>query len=634
VDPQTGPERHRPRAVVRALAVTALLTTTAYLGWRISSTLSGATLWLSVWLLALEIHALLSLALHTFDLWDLDAVPDPRRLRPARLRIAVLIPTYNEPREVLLPTLAAAVALEPAHETWILDDGARPWVAELARGLGANYRARIDHDDAKAGNINAVLPELDVDLIAVLDADHVAFAGFLTRTSPYFADPKVALVQTPQDFYNDEHSFEHVEYGFGRRFAEQNLFYRAVAAGRNRWNAAFWCGTNAVIRLAALRQVGGVSTESVTEDIHTTIRMHRRGWRTVYHNEVLARGLAAGNATQYLSQRLRWGTGAMQVLRIENPAVVSGLTLGQRISFMSTLLGWFESWRTLGYLLLPVLTVLSGAIPLAAPLRIFLPVFLVVFVVQRLALRMLARGYATLWHATLFEFIRMPANLRATLALFSRRRHPFVVTAKGRGDGSRTRVRSPRLLTAVLIAQFVALAWYAGTLLGYTSLHYQVPWIAHGAVLWILANTTILAFAIDRIRSPRFAAERRASVRFRVDRQAFLDGHPVRLEDVSLTGASLLARSPLAVPGQRIGLGFATTTSLLNLAAIVRSAAPDPGSSLPAGESEGEDDSGWVRLGIEFDNLSDSTTAELALALFRTGLTPQVVYPELQALAG
>jgi cellulose synthase (UDP-forming) len=392
-----------------------------------------------VWLLVLEIHALLSLALHTFDLWDLDAAPDPHRLRPAQLRIAVLIPTYNEPREVLLPTLAAAVTLEPAHETWILDDGARPWVAELARRLGANYRARIDHDDAKAGNINAVLPELDVDLIAVLDADHVAFAGFLTRTLPYFADPQVALVQTPQDFYNDEHSFEHIEYGFGRRFAEQDLFYRAVAAGRNRWNAVFWCGTNAVVRLAALRQVGGVSTESVTEDIHTTIRMHRRGWRTVYHNEVLARGLAAGNATQYLSQRLRWGTGAMQVLRIENPAVVSGLTLGQRISFMSTLLGWFESWRTLGYLLLPVLTVLSGAVPLAAPLRIFLPVFLVVFGIQRLALRMLARGYATLWHATLFEFIRMPANLRATLALFSRRRHLFVVTAKGRGDGSRAR---------------------------------------------------------------------------------------------------------------------------------------------------------------------------------------------------
>jgi hypothetical protein len=186
----------------------------------------------------------------------------------------------------------------------------------------------------------------------------------------------------------------------------------------------------------------------------------------------------------------------------------------------------------------------------------------------------------------------------------------------------------------VLTAQFVALAWYAGTLLGYTPLHYRVPWIAHGAVLWILVNTAILAFAINRIRSPRFAAERRASVRFSMDRQASLDGHPVRLKDVSLTGASLLARSRLAVPGQRIGVGFATSNSLLNLSAVVRSAAPGPGSSLPAGESEAEDDSGWVRLGVEFNNLSDSITAELALALFRTGLTPQVVYPELQALAG
>ena len=159
-------------------------------------------------------------------------------------RVAVLIPTYNESREVLLPTIAAAVALRPGHETWVLDDGNRPWVQELAGLLGARYRARGSAEHAKAGNLNSAIETLDVDVVAVLDADHVARADFLTATLPYFDDDRVAVVQTPQDFYNLE-SFEHVTRRRGRRYMEQELFYRALAAGRNRWNAAFWCWSRA-----------------------------------------------------------------------------------------------------------------------------------------------------------------------------------------------------------------------------------------------------------------------------------------------------------------------------------------------------------------------------------------------------
>src|SRR5205823_12941341 len=132
-------------------------------------------------------------------------------------------------------TIAAAVAMRPAHSTWVLDDGARPWVAELATRLGARYHARTTREHAKAGNINSVLPELDADLVAVFDADHVAHADFLERTVPFFADPRIAVVQTPQDFYNVD-SFEHARGRRGRRYGEQALFYRALAAGRNRWN--------------------------------------------------------------------------------------------------------------------------------------------------------------------------------------------------------------------------------------------------------------------------------------------------------------------------------------------------------------------------------------------------------------
>ena len=617
-----APERRGKRALIRCAAVLALLVTAGYLTWRVVSTVDGATWWLALALLAVEVHALVSLAVHAFDLWDLDAAPDPPRQLSGDPRVAVLIPTYNEPREILLPTVAAAVALEPAHETWVLDDGARPWVAELAARLGAHYRARTRRDHAKAGTINALLPELEVDLIAVLDADHVARAGFLARTLPYFADPRVALVQTPQDFYN-VNSYEHVEVAGGRRFGEQELFYRVLAAGRNRWNAAFWCGTNAVIRLAALREVGGVATETLTEDIHTTIRLHRRGWRTVYHNEVLARGLAAGTSAQYLSQRLRWGTGAMQVLRTENPAFVRGLTPGQRISYLSTLLGWFDSWRTLGFLLLPIATLLTGGLPVAAPLWTFLPLFLVTFGAQRLALRLLARGHTTLWYAMLFEVARLPATLRATLTLLSRRPQPFAVTAKGRDSEARTRLRPPRLLVGLLVGHGVAFGWYAASALGATPLHYGVPWTAHAAAIWLAGNAALLVAVIRRSRSPLFGTERRAGVRFEVEGDAAVDGLPATLRNVSLAGASLLAPMPDAVPGQRVSVVLATSISVLQLPAVVRNVdRREPGAG-PRHTRRAPD--GLVLLGVEFRDVPDNTAADLALALFRTGITPKLI---------
>jgi cellulose synthase (UDP-forming) len=604
------PESRSRRRAVRLAAVAALALTLVYLGWRATRTLHGAAWWLALPLLALEVHTLVSLALHTFDLWDLDPPPrPPRRTGPAP-GVAVLIPTYDEPREVLLPTIAAAVALRPAHQTWVLDDGGRPWVAELATRLGARYRTRTGREHAKAGNINAVLPDLDADLVAVLDADHVAHAGFLERTLPYFADPRVAVVQTPQDFYNLD-SFEHATRRRGRRYAEQELFYRAQAAGRNRWNSVFWCGTNAVVRLAALREVGGVSTESITEDILTTVRMHRRGWRTVYRNEVLAEGLAAGNIEQYLTQRLRWGTGAMQVLRAQNPARVSGLRLAQRVSYLSTLLGWFDSWRVLGYLVLPVLTVATGALPVAAPLRTFLPWFGAVFLAHRLALRLLSRGHATAWYATVFSVIRLPATLRATLAVLGRRQRSFQVTPKGRAGGARRRMRAPRLLSGLLAAHAAALGWYAATALHRTPLHYGVPWVAHGAALWLALNTVLLAAAVRRITSPRYGTERRASVRFPVRGEATVDGVPARLRDLSLTGAAVTVDTLEPQPGQLTQLAFVADRTAFELAAVVRSVAAGPG--------------GGSVVGLEFAEPAEEAAA-LALALFRTGITPSVVY--------
>jgi cellulose synthase (UDP-forming) len=382
---------------------------------------------------------------------------------------------------------------------------------------------------------------IEADLVGVLDADHVAGPNFLRHTLCYFDDAKVAVVQTPQDFYNLE-SFEH-EPMSDRPFNEESVFYRVIAPGKNKWGAAFWCGTSAVIRTEALSSVGGVATETVTEDIHTTIRLNRAGWKGVYHNEVLARGLAPSDAVQYMLQRNRWAAGAMQVLRDENPLLVSGLTLGQRLGFATTLFGWFDSWRTSTFIVLPIVVLFTGASPIDAPGYLYGPFFLSAFILQFFALRLLARGHYPPLLSLLFEVLRMPAVLPATLAIFGRKgARSFRVTPKGQGGG-RKRVPVPLLLTGLALASAGAILWFAATAAGLTFVQYSEFPAVIGSLLFASVNLALLLAAIHRIRETRFAGERRASVRFDVRLRGHLGGVPCEVEDISLTGAkAFLAR--------------------------------------------------------------------------------------------
>jgi cellulose synthase (UDP-forming) len=595
------PETSTRRFITRLVAIVALLATAGYLTWRAFATLNPTAWYLSVPLLVLEMHAGLGLALFTFSLWDIDRRP-ARGAIPPRQTVAVLIPTYNEGPEILLPTIAAAVALEPAHETWVLDDGERPEMAELAAALGARYLARAEHAHAKAGNINHALGVVQTDIIAVLDADHVARPEFLRSTLGYFADPRVALVQTPQDFSNVA-SFEHAGPRDGDEpFHEQALFYRLIQPGKNRWNAAFWCGTGAVVRASALREVGGAATETITEDIHTTIRFHRRGWKTVYHNEVLARGLAASDAAQYQLQRSRWGTGAMQVLRTENPLTASGLTPGQRLGYAATLLGWFDSWRTLGLLLLPPLVLLTTQPPILADGPTFVVAFGLTYGLQQLAMYRLGRGSYRPLLSTIFELVRMTPNLSATLTLLVPRTPRFAVTPKGRtADDVRGRVAPPAPLAAILWLSLVAAVVYALALLHVMPINYPYAWVAGGAFVWLAVNAGLIWLAIRRVRSLRFAAERRSAVRFAVDRPGWVDGEPIAVQDVSVGGVLLAADEPLVARPTHL-VSFDLPHGVTSLWASVRSTRQAA--------------TGEIHYAMEFEPGQHSARAELTLAVF------------------
>jgi hypothetical protein len=276
---------------------------------------------------------------------------------------------------------------------------------------------------------------------------------------------------------------------------------------------------------------------------------------------------------------------------------------------MTTLFGWFDSWRTFAYMVIPLAVVATGAVPILAPGIVFAPFFLATLAIQFVALRLLARGHYPPFLSVLFEVLRMPAILPATLAIFTPRRNlRFRVTPKGRQGDERARVPVPRLHLVLVAASAAGIAWFAASLAGLTPLRYEIPWAAIGAAVFMAMNLGFLLAAIGRIRSSRFAGNRRASVRLPVSLAATLDGRNVELLDLSLTGARVAA--PAAdLPSERTP---ATRASDLRFDLHgghfdVRVA--------PRRQIARED--GLAELGLEFTPGQDAQVARLAVAIFQ-----------------
>ena len=266
--------------------------------------------------------------------------------RPAS--VDVLICTYNESMSLVRHTVRCALGLAaPAGvrvSVYLLDDGNRPAARDLARELGCEYLTRPSNAHYKAGNLNAALKLTDGEIVIVVDADHMLNRDFIARTIDYFCDPAVGFVQTPQEYYNID-SFQHVfDSKRGRLWSDGQMFHHVVQPAANRWNAAFFVGTGAALRRSALDAIGGFATETVTEDLHTSIRFHRAGYRSVYVEEPLGYMLAPQSLHQFLTQRLRWGQGAMQVLRKENPLFLRELSWPQRLCYFKSILYWLQPW--------------------------------------------------------------------------------------------------------------------------------------------------------------------------------------------------------------------------------------------------------------------------------------------------
>jgi len=591
--------------LIRVFVLITFALGTNYIIWRWLFSLNWTNWWIAVPLVLAETYNFIDVLFFGFTIWRADpahAVHAPRE----GLTVDVFITTYNEPIDLVIATAKAAKRIRYPHLTWILDDGAREEMRLAAEALGVGYIKRGENWrnqplHAKAGNLNNALMATSGEFLLILDADQVPYPEILDHTLNYFDDPKVALVQTPQWFGNVT--------PYDPLGSQAPLFYGPIQQGKNAWNAAFFCGSNAVLRREALMQLGvsryaaeleiavmqalksadrilahamrttaandlevqktlktlgdaiaqtraaiaggqtiaeatyalqrrisevskemvsahlsvmaedlaaikaihtetdenwdvildvekttdllasrefsplgaceamatllrsldvdrpgeaqplmPLATVSVTEDMATSMRLHSMGWKSVYHHEILAVGLAPEDLSSMMKQRLRWAQGTMQVMLRENPLVQRGLTTAQKIMYFATMWSYLSGFAAVVYFVAPVVYLCFGVLPVKAFSTTYFYHFIPFMIANQLLFLVVSKGIST-WRGQQYSLALFPIWLKAVSSAVRNVyfHHPlaFVVTPKT-GHGVRNEWRLIKYQIGVAIVLVIA----------------------------------------------------------------------------------------------------------------------------------------------------------------------------------
>lgn len=542
-----------------------------YIWWRATATLPPVDTPVSF-----AIGLLLFLAeLYTVTMFfiSLFVVADPvRRAPPPPIRrmedvptVDVFVPSYNEDPEMLAITLSAAQQMRyPADKlrVHLLDDGGtdqrvnspdpalaersrarRRTLQELCAKIGVNYLTRERNVHAKAGNMSAAMTRTSGELIVIFDADHVPTHDFLERTIGYFvADPKLFLVQTPHFFI----SADPVERNLGfydKMPGENDMFYGLIQRGLDKWNGSFFCGSAAVVRRAALDSAGGFSGDSITEDAETALELHSRGWKSLYVDRPMVAGLQPETFVGFIGQRSRWAQGMFQILLLKRPYLKRGLSLQQRLCYLSSSAFWLFPFARLAFFLAPLAFLFFGLEIYRATFEEFIAYTLLYVVAVFLNQNFLFRNFRWPLISELYEFVQSVYIFRALGAVALKPRAPeFKVTNKGETldrDFVSPIARPLIILCLLLLAGLGAAVWRWYT----DPLVRDVVLVVGGwnvfNLLFALAALGVVCERQQRRKAPRVPLGRPATVSV-----AGAAGTPglarARIEDVSMGGAELM----------------------------------------------------------------------------------------------
>jgi cellulose synthase (UDP-forming) len=358
--------------------------------------------------------------------------------------VDIFICTYDEPLEILERSILTALALDyPDATVWVLDDTRRGWLREYCAEAGARYITRGDNKDAKAGNLNNGLAvtaaQTNAPVILVLDADFAPRRDFLKRTVGLLLNPDVAVVQTPQFYYNPD-PIQHNLLAAQSWVDDQRFFFDIFQPAKDAWGCAFCVGTSFIVRRDRLNEIGGFPSQAISEDINLTYTMLAMGYETWWLNEKLSIGFAEG-IPEYITQRARWCLGTIQVALLrDGPLFGPGFTFTQRWHYLHGVLNWLCKPFMVLLLVAPPIYWFAGIPAFEADYLSFLRYGMPALLSQIMYMAWISRSrtlplFMEATHAVT-AFAISATLLSAVIKPFGR---PFKITDKG-GDRSTPRV--------------------------------------------------------------------------------------------------------------------------------------------------------------------------------------------------
>jgi cellulose synthase (UDP-forming) len=353
--------------------------------------------WLYVLLTASVVFKLLRLLHEWYHYWNVRPIPPPAAPAERTYTVDVLT-TYcpGEPHDMVINTLQAIQRITYPHTTYLCDEADDPYLRQVCADLGVRHVTRTDKTDAKAGNINNALQQATGEICLVIDPDHVPVPDFLDHVLPYFADPKVGFVQCVQGYYNQKESLV----AFGA--TEQTYsFYGPMMTCMSQYGTTQAIGANCTFRRAALDSIGG-HANGLSEDMHTAMKLHAKGWQSAYVPLPLSYGLVPGTMAAYYKQQLKWSRGTFELLVTTLPRIFGGLSWRQKLHYTTLPLYYLLGVVYLFDLLIPIGALLLMEMPIRVDLLVFctayIPLVLTGFIIRQYAQRWLIEKHEAGFH--------------------------------------------------------------------------------------------------------------------------------------------------------------------------------------------------------------------------------------------
>lgn len=443
-----------------------------------------------------------------------DVKPDKTRL-PS---VDVFIPTYNEEPELVAITIAAATQIDYPKDklnVYVLDDGGtrdktgssdpsisvaalerQRLLKNICNKFGANYITRDHNEHAKAGNFNAAMKVTHGDLILTLDADHVPTADILMHTVGFFQrQDNLFMVQTPHFMINADPIERNLD-THRRMPSENEMFYRSVQKGLDYWDATLFCGSAAILLRKALEENGGLSLDTITEDAETALTLHARGWHSAYLARPMVAGLAPETFSSLILQRTRWAQGMVQILLLKSPLLMPGLTMAQRLGYLSSCLYWLFPIARFIFLIAPLCFLFFGLHVYNVSGSEFLIYTIPHFVGSMIYATVMFGNVRWPLIGAVYELMQSLYALPAVISTFINPRQPtFQVTPKGErlDEDFVSPLSTPfYVISGLILLAFVA-AWYRWTW------YPEQRDVVAVTVMWNLGNFLALLMALGTL---------------------------------------------------------------------------------------------------------------------------------------